>query len=717
MKKTFFLLLIIVLALPAKADEGMWLLPLIKEQKLDEMQALGLMLQDRDIYNDDSLSIKDAILIFGGGCTGSIVSPDGLVFTNHHCGYSQIQQHSSVEHDYLTDGFWAQTRSEELSNPGLKVTFIDKIEEVTDLVNEKLKALNDPEGMDFLSTGFLNNIAREKAGEDFLKENPWMQVEILPFFGGNRYYMFTKKIYSDVRLVGAPPSSIGKFGADTDNWEWPRHAGDFSIFRVYTDPEGNPADFNAENIPMKPKKWLKVSGQGVTENDFAMILGFPGRTNKYYTSWEVAERRDIDNTVRIEIRDLRQQIMLEAMLKDPVVRIQYSSKYASSTNGYKNAIGTNWAINKRDFEAVKKAEQDHLLTWAQQNNKPEYAAALQKIEQIINDRKALREASWVMNEALVNGMEFYRIPTNLNVVTEALAGKDQIQKADALTLLETAYRVYANKDYSRSLDVKISKVMLQEYMRRIPAENQPEAIRRISTMKGGVSQFIDDLFEKSIFGSDENFATFMKKPTAKKLTNDPMFNFTNALKTERNRLTQKLQQYDQAYYKAHRDYVKGRLEMEGETNLFPDANFSIRLSYGQVKGYTPRNAVDYKAQTTLEGVMEKEDQDNWEFVVSDKLKSLFASKDYGKYANADGEMPVCFSATTHTTGGNSGSPVLNGNGELIGLNFDRNWEGVGGDIQYLPDYQRSIIVDIRYVLFVIDKYAGAGYLLEEMGLQ
>ena len=332
MKKVIVSLAVALLTQPLLADEGMWLLPLLKQQKFEEMKALGLELEAKDIYSPDSSSLKDAVVIFGGGCTGEMISPEGLLITNHHCGYGQIQQHSSVEHDYLTDGFWAMSREQELPNPGLTVTFIDAIGDVTDYVKEDLKSDTDPNSMKFLSASYLNKLAEKKVGAEFLKNNPGTAVEIKPFFGGNKYYMFTKKIFSDVRLVGAPPSSIGKFGADTDNWVWPRHTGDFSLFRVYADANGNPAPYSTSNVPLKPKRYFKLSTGGVQENDYAMVMGFPGTTNRYYTSWEVAERRDIDNAVRINIRNLRQQAMLEEMLADPQVRIQYASKYAGSTN-------------------------------------------------------------------------------------------------------------------------------------------------------------------------------------------------------------------------------------------------------------------------------------------------------------------------------------------------------------------------------------------------
>ena len=704
----------VIFSLSASADEGMWVLPLLQQQNLPEMRALGLKLQDYEIYSPENASLKDAVVIFGGGCTGEVVSPDGLVLTNHHCGYGAIQSHSTLEHDYLTEGFWATSRSEELPNPGLSVTFIDRIEDVTDYVKEALKKDNDPEGMNYLSPKYLNGLAKARVGEKFLADNPGTEVEIKPFYGGNQYYMFTKKIYRDVRLVGAPPSSIGKFGSDTDNWMWPRHTGDFSIFRVYADANGNPAEYSERNVPLRPKRWFKISVRGVNEGDYAMMMGFPGRTNHYYTSWEVAERRDIDNTVRINIRELRQKVMLEEMLKDPQVRIQYASKYAGSENAYKNAIGSNWAINKRDFEQVKRAEQEALLAWADEQGKSEYREALNQIRDIVADRHDLRFRQWMLNEALRIGIEFVSVPTEINPLVEALKGKtaDRQKELDQMT---AAFRRFFDKDYVPEVDKKIAKVMLTEYRRLIPHTSQPAYFAIIDKKyKGDIERFLDDIFAKSIFASRENYNKFLKRPTAKALLNDPMILFAQSVENERENLSNSLKSYDAAYNRAHRTYVKGLLEMEKDKKHWPDANFTLRLTYGQVKGYHPRDCVYYTHQTTLDGVMEKEDSTNWEFVVPQKLKDLYRAKDFGRYATKDGRMPVAFCATTHTTGGNSGSPVMNANGELIGINFDRNWEGVGGDIEYLPDYQRSIIVDIRYVLFLIEKYGGAEGLLQEM---
>ncbi|MDR3340822.1 MAG: S46 family peptidase [Candidatus Symbiothrix sp.] len=720
MKIRLFLISLIVniLSFQLWADEGMWLLPLLKQQRLAEMQAIGLKLQDYDIYHPDSSSLKDAVVVFGSGCTGEVVSSNGLVLTNHHCGYSWIQQQSSLAHDYLTDGFWAMTKEQELPNPGLTVTFIEKIEDVSDYVLSHLKQDPDSTGMNFLSPKYLNNLAKEKIGQAFLQEHIGVEVEIKPFYGGNQYFMFTKKIYSDVRLVGAPPSSIGKFGADTDNWMWPRHTGDFSVFRIYADANGDPAPYATTNVPLHPKRWFKISAQGIEDNDFAMMIGFPGRTYKYYTSWEVAERRDVDNTVRINIRNLRQEAMLEEMLKDPAIRIQYASKYAGSTNAYKNAIGMNWAINKHDLEQVKREEQEKLILWSKQSDKPEYPKALQALEWIVSARKDLRFRSWMLDEALSRGIEFTSAPVNLNALIDALNGTDKAKQEEQIRFFTTAANRFFNKNYSPETDMKIAKVMLKEYRSIIPASSQPTYFARIDKQyKGDIDRFVEAIFKQSIFGSETNFNAFIKHPTVKALEKDPMLLFAKSVQDERAAITAALSEFDTDYASAHHDYVKGLLEMYGDRANFPDANSTLRLTYGQKKGYSPRDADYYLSQTTLEGVMEKEDPDNWEFVVPQHLKDLYAAKDFGAYCLKDGRMPVAFTATTHSTGGNSGSPVLNNKGELVGINFDRNWEGVGGDLQYLPDYQRSIIVDIRYVLFIIDKYAGAVHLLNEMDME
>lgn len=721
MKKTFLGLLLVLSTLPARSDEGMWMLHLLKQQKYADMKKMGLKLNDYDIYNPDGTSIKDAVVQFGGGCTGEVVSSQGLVLTNHHCGYEQIQSHSSLEHNYLENGFWAMTKAEELPNPGLTVTFIDKIEEVTVYVKECLERdkAQDKEGILFLSPSYLKRIATERVGSDFLKNHPGTDVEIKPFFDGNQYFLFIKKIYSDIRLVAAPPSSIGKFGADTDNWMWPRHTGDFSIFRIYADRKGNPAIYSPDNVPLKPKRWLSISSKGIRENDFAMILGFPGTTNKFYTSWEVVERRDIDNAVRIDMRRVRQDAMLKEMLADPQVKIQYASKYSGSTNAYKSALGSNWAIDRRNFAAVRKQEQERVAEWAKQNDRPSCIAALDTIRNIILQRSDLRFRDRMLNEGIMRAIEFASLPTrNADSLILALRGKDKSKTDKFGKLLLNDFRNFADKNYSRTVDKKVAKAMIAEYIRRVPKDKQPDAFIDLHTkFDSDASRFVDFIFDESIFGSETRMTQFMNNPSDEKLSKDPMLNFARSTRLEQAQLAKKQKAFENAFRIARRDYLNAILKMDGSIVHAPDANLTLRLAYGQMKGYEPRDAVYNFPQTTLEGIMEKEDPDNWEFVVPEKLKELYRKRDFGPYALPGGKMPVAFIASTHTTGGNSGSPVMNAEGELIGINFDRNWEGVGGDICYLPDYQRSIIVDIRYVLFIIDKFAGAGHLIDEMDIR
>lgn len=717
-KRILLLLTISLSVLIAKADEGMWMLHLLKQQKLSEMQKMGLKLDDYDIYNPDGSSIKDAIVQFGGGCTGEVISSQGLVLTNHHCGYGQIQSHSTLEHNYLEDGFWAMNKSEELPNQGLSVTFVDRIEDVTQFVKQALERdkAQDKDGVMYLSPSYLNKIAIEKVGADVIENNAGMEVEIKPFFEGNQYFMFVKKKYYDIRLVAAPPSAIGKFGADTDNWTWPRHTGDFSIFRIYADKDGNPAQYSPSNVPLKPKRWLSISTRGHQENDFVMMLGFPGTTNKFYTSWEVEERRDIDNDILINMRKVRQETLLEEMLSDPQVKIQYASKYSGSTNAYKRAIGSNWAIEKRNFVDNKRAQQNRLIDWANDNNKPEYIEAINSIESILDDRARYRKERTYLVEGIIRGIEFSNISRTIAELVAASidSGDEEILKA-SLEQLSDIYNKFANKDYNADVDRKVAKAMISEYIKHIDKEHLPDYLGLIDTeFNGSVDAFVDNIFDNSIFASQSNYDKFMANPTSESLLNDPMFNFAKSVQEKQNELNALQSNYNNAFNIARRKYLEGILEMDGPIAYAPDANLTLRLAYGQLKGYKPTDAVYYEYQTTLDGVMDKEDPNNWEFVVPQKLKELYKNKDFGRYAISDGRIPVAIAASTHSTGGNSGSPLLNGNGELIGINFDRNWEGVGGDIEYLPDYQRSIIVDVRYVLFVIDKYMGATHLIDEM---
>lgn len=715
MKNKFLLSLIALGAIctSVKADEGMWLLPQIK-QNTAKMKELGLKLDAVDIYNPDSTSLKDAIVIFGGGCTGEVISPNGLILTNHHCGYGAIQQHSTVEKDYLKDGFWAMSYNEEVPTPGLSVTFIDKIVEVTELVKAELAKDTDPNSMNFLSPNYLNGLIKGFVADGKVEDIPFTSTEIKPFYNGNKYYMYYKKIYNDVRMVGAPPSSIGKFGFDTDNWMWPRHTGDFALFRVYADKNGNPTEYSAENEPLKAKKFLKISLAGVQENDYAMIMGFPGSTSRYMTSWEV-EERVTDNDMRIKVRGARQDVLLKEMLADPKVNIQYASKYARSSNYWKNSIGMNRGIQKLDVIERKEVEQDAFKKWALSNNYTQYAAAVDSLQKIVEGRKALRYQMNALSEAILNGVEFARAPQASMSLIDALKKKNKSVVSSELDELQKAYNEFANKDYNPEVDCKVAKTMMKLYKELVPVAQRPSVFTFIdSKYKGDTDQFVEDVFSNSIFANQQNLDKFKAKPSVKALENDPMILFTQSVNNKAEELYDNLKATNDGFNHARRVFMEGYLIQNKDKATYPDANFTIRMTYGNIKPYEPADGAFYNYITTLKGVMQKEDPNNFEFIVPEKLKELYEKKDYGRYAMEDGRMPVAFLSTNDITGGNSGSPVMNAKGELIGTAFDGNWEAMSGDLVFEPDLQRTISVDIRYTLFVIEKYAGCKRLIDEM---
>ena len=712
MNKRFFLTLLLafVCSTLAYADGGMWLMQQINGQ-VARMKSLGMQLEAADIYNPNGSSLKDAVVLFDGGCTGVLVSDQGLLLTNHHCGYDQIQQHSSVQHNYLKDGFWSYSLAEELVNPGLEVEVVDEITDVTAAVKKELERIKKPSGLEFLSPRYLSSLASEIVGKK-AASRPGYRYEIKAFYGGNRYYMFTKKVFRDVRLVAAPPSSIGKFGSDTDNWAWPRHTGDFSIFRLYADKNGNPAEYSKDNVPYRPKRWVKVNAQGVKEGDFALIMGYPGTTYKFFTADEVTEWSEIDNNIRIEMRGILQDVMLREMLADPKINIMYAAKYASSQNGYKRAQGANWAIRRRSLREIKLAQQQEVLAWAKQKGIATTEEAVRAISKAIEGRQDLRMRQRYLLEGILMGIEMSNAPTADSDIAEHW--NDPARRAAGLQSIRKQFEAFFNKDYSPEVEKALATALLTRYAERIPAEKQPISIREGIAEYGSAKAYVEMIFEKSIYASRERFEEFMKNPDRDLLLRDPMSRFAASVAYEHQKLAKEVAAFDAPLAAAQRSYVASVLDMKGQPNLAPDANLTLRFTYGEIKGYQPRDVVTYGAKSTLEGVMEKEDPNNWEYVVDPKLKTLYEAKNYGRYANSDGSMPVNFCATTHTTGGNSGSPVMNARGELIGLNFDRNWEGVGGDIEYLPNYQRSIILDIRYLLFIIDKFAGCQRLIDEI---
>ena len=703
---------------PSKADEGMWMLTDLKEQNAAVMREMGLEIPVDAIYSPDSISLKNAVVHFGGGCTGEVISKEGLVLTNHHCGYSYIQQHSSVEHDYLTDGFWAMNRQEELPCKGLSVTFIDRILDVTDFVQEQLAKDPDPQGINYLSPSYLKTVADRFALVEGIALPQGRSIELKAFYGGNKYYLFVKTTYTDIRMVGAPPSSIGKFGADTDNWMWPRHTGDFSLFRIYAKPNGDPAPYSVTNMPLHVKRPLRISLQGYSEGDFAFVMGFPGRNWRYMISDEVEERMQTTNFMRIHVREARQDVLMKEMLRSDSVRIHYAAKYASSANYWKNALGMNEGLVRLKVLDTKKRQQEQLLERGRQTGDTSYQAAFDRIRQIVRLRRPALYHQQAIQETMVNGMDFLKIPNTTGLVT-ALKTKDKKrirQAADSLKV--TAERYFASVPFPE-VERRVAKEMMQVYTKYIPQEQRIAIFQVIDKrFKGDTDKFIDACFEYSIFGSPANFAKFIRKPSLYKISNDWLVLFKYAVTDGLLKTALDMRDANRDYDNAHKTWVKGMMDLKRANGqaLYPDANSTLRLTYGKVASYSPADGVVNEYATTLRGVMEKENPDNWEFVVPDRLKQLYREQDYGCYARPDGEMPVCFIVDTDNTGGNSGSPVFNARGELIGTAFDRNYEGLTGDIAFRPSSQRAACVDIRYTLFIIDKFAGASHLLQEMDI-
>ncbi len=701
MKKLLLLFVASVVSVSAFADEGMWLLPYLQKMNIRTMKARGCKLSAEDIYSVDKSSLKDAIVIFGNGCTGEIVSPNGLLFTNHHCGFSSIQELSSVEHDYLKNGFWAMSPEEELPAPGLSVRFIRKIMDVTSEIIGNVPSIAGQEEFEQITAA-----NRKALTEKLLAEYPGMSVEVDAFFGGNQFFAFIIEKFTDVRLVGAPPQSIGKFGGDTDNWMWPRHTGDFSVFRVYAGPDNKPADYSPENKPYKADRFLRISLDGVDENDFAMIMGFPGSTERYMTSYEIDDMLGISNPNRIFIRGERQAILWEDMLASDKVRIQYASKYARSSNYWKNSIGMSRGIEKLNVKARKQAQEAEFQAWAQQNTVPEegFITALPKIKEYVDGRGEIDHNRQYLAEAFLMSVEAL-------TPCRSFMGKEKI--ADPEKSKQRLADWY--KDYNAPTDRKVAKRMLKiarEHMTDLPSF-YTEIVDR--DFGGDTDAYVDYLYDNSVFVSEEKTAALVDDFSAEKWAADPFVPFAESVWKKYVELSKASRPFSQLYREGHRKYVAGLMRQYPDKAWAPDANFTLRLTYGRVLPYDPADGIRYNHYTTLKGVIEKEDPKNpAEFTVPAKLKELYYSKDFGPYANKQDELPVAFLADCDITGGNSGSPVLDSRGDLIGLAFDGNWEAMSGDVAFEPELQRTIAVDVRYVLFVIDKFAGAGWLLDEM---
>ena len=689
-----------------RADEGMWL-PSLISQRIADMQEKGFKLEAEDIYSINQASLKDAVVLFGRGCTGELISPEGLLLTNHHCGYAQIQKHSSVEHDYLKDGFWAMNRSEELPNPGLSVSFLERMEDVTDKVLEGYEpGMTEDQRVQIVRKNSNALIAGAT------KEGKGLRATVEALYYGNQYFLFVYRQYEDVRLVGAPPSSIGKFGGDTDNWMWPRHTGDFSMFRIYADKENNPAPYSKDNVPYKPKKYFHISTGGVREGDFTFIYGFPGRTQEYIHSEAVRYIEEIGDPQKIHLRTLRLDIMNRYQSESQKVRIQYSSKNANVANAWKKWQGEvkgirkmNTVRNKQDFEAAFKK-------WASGG---EFDGVVEKIEDIYKRLEPYSYAVDYLNET-VTAIELPKFATEIaRCYTAGIDSPISFDQAKASGLIDAFYR-----DYHLPIDKETFIALMNEYEKNMPEDFKPQYYKNRYAEFGSIEAWAEHMYSNSIFTDEQKVRELDEKDMYMVLT-DPATEFLSAFvlwySTEIQPVTHKLNQELQL---AYRDYMRGQMvycrTQRIAKDFYPDANLTLRVAYGHVKGYSPADGTYYLPSSTITGIMEKDNPEVFDYDIPQRLRDIYAEKDYGRWADENGNIPVCFIATNHTTGGNSGSPVINADGNLIGVNFDRVWEGTMSDIVFDPDICRNISLDIRYVLFIIDKVADADHLLEEMTL-
>ena len=720
----------------AKADEGMWLLTMLKKNYSD-MKKQGFKLTPEDIYNLNKPSIKDAIVQFGlgrGFCTGEIISDKGLLLTNHHCGYPTIQMHSTVEHDYLTNGFWAKTIKDELPTPHQMVKFLESIEDVTKAVTKGLKdGMSEEERQKAIEK--LTKKMEEKIMKG--KNEKVYEARVRSFFGGNQYFLLVYKVYRDVRFVGAPPQSIGKYGHDTDNWVWPRHTGDFSIFRVYMSKDGEPtSEYVEDNVPLKPKHHLPVSLKGVNKGDFAMVLGYPGGTQRYMTSWEVDEVNSITHPNRIKIRGVKQEIWMKDMKADSKVNIQYSSKFAGSSNYWKFSIGQKKGLERLKIADKKRDLESKFTAWVNENEarKKEYGEALSLIEKAVKGRGESSHITQYLSECFLRGVEITGMAGRAGKLAKLL-GDDKAKKEDidaaVKALKEGAEGFY--KDYNMPTDMKVTEAMVKTYGKSINEKLHPDFYAKVKEI-GNCKNYADEVFKTSVFTSKEKLEKFLENPTAKVIEEDMAYKMYTSARKLFDEMRAKSAGLESDFDRGHRLFVKGLMEMQPEKNFYPDANFTMRMTYGTVGDYKPSDAVHYDYITTMDGVMEKFVPGDYEFDLPKELVDVYNKKDYGIYAidpsklegSAKAEhiakfgnkivMPVCFTSNNDITGGNSGSPVLGSKGELIGLAFDGNWEAMSGDIAFEDELQKCINVDIRYVLFVIDKVGGAKHLVDEMDI-
>ncbi len=709
-------------SIPSRADEGMWLPILLEKYNIEAMQEKGCKLTAEDIYSINQASLKDAVVglvrtssPFHNFCTGELISNEGLFITNHHCGYRQIQQHSSVEHDYLTDGFWAMQQSDELPNEGIGAALFKRMEDVTEKVLANIPEDASDKVQDSIITAHIASIEEEAvAGTHY-------QAKVHPFFAGNEYYLTVIEVFKDVRLVGAPPSAIGKFGGDTDNWMWPRHTGDFSLFRIYADTTNMPADIDDDNVPYHPIKHFEISLKGVHKGDFTMVYGYPGTTEEYLPSYAVKMRAETINPIRIDIRTQALNIMKADMQNDAKVRIQYSAKVAGMANGWKKWIGENRGLKRLNAIEKKQELEKEFQQWVKRSfdRGLVYDDIIGNYAKLYTDLEEKQAIYTYMSETVFN-MEMVTMVRNLRdlLALNSESDEETIQKTIAATKAK-AEKLF--KDYNRPTDQKLFALYISTYNEKVAPQYQPESFHIINQkFNGDARAYADDLFASSILNNKEELYKFLdtySPKKSKKLRKDAIFQlYSQVVDIYYEQVRPDLIQINLDLTKLDKIYMQGLREFQADKTFYPDANSTLRIAYGVVDDYKPRDAVYYTHQTSLKGIMEKDNPDIYDYRVPERLKELYENADFGRYADSSGYMPVCFTASNHTTGGNSGSPVLNAEGQLIGINFDRNWEGTMSDLMYDPEMCRNISLDIRYALFLIDKFAGASHLIEEMTL-
>ena len=708
MKKLWAVLLLLVTSGQVFADEGMWVLKELNKQNLERMKELGFTPSYEQLYSETDPCVANAVVIFGGGCSGITVSNEGLIFTNHQCGFGSIQQLSSVEHDYLKDGFVSQSKEEELPVPGLTVRYLRETVDVSDRINSQIASIKE----EHLRLAAADSIGQAMA--DSVGNTEFQAADVVPFYNNNKYFLIVYDVFNDVRMVFAPPSSVGKFGGDTDNWMWPRHTGDFSVFRVYAGADNKPAAYSKDNKPYQPKYVAEVSLQGYQDKDYAMTIGFPGSTDRYLCSWGVQQRIEDSNKPRIEVRGIKQAIWKDAMLKSDEVRIKYASKYAGSSNYWKNSIGMNKGLANLKVIDRKREEEAAFAAWVAQDAKRKevYGDVLSLLEKGYTSSSEYKKISTYLGEAFLSGAEIVKLARMIQSVDVKGSTPEEID-----IFLEDNIKSFF-KDYDASLDRKVLVAMMKIVKERVPAENLPDIYKKVDKKyKGDYEKYAADVFKKTSILSYDNIASMLKDPKKyAKLKKDPAAELSLSVLIS---LFELQQLTGDSYYdiaKGERLYFAGLKEMHPEKAFASDANFTMRVSYGSIGGYRPYDAAWYDYYTTQKGIFEKENPESDEFWVQPEILNLIRSKDFGQYANKDGELQLCFLSNNDITGGNSGSPVFDKNARLIGLAFDGNWEAMSGDIAFEPDLQRTISVDIRYVLYMIDKWGKCPRLIEELKL-